>query len=156
MLQDFVRESLAHCKTVTDLFSGCGTFTFPLAEKMRVHAVELEEPMLKALTAGVKTTSGLKPVTTEKRNLFKRPLSPAELNAFDGICLDPPRAGALEQVKMLAQSKVSRIAYVSCDADSFARDARILIDGGFRLGPVMPVDQFLWSSHIELTGAFTR
>lgn len=155
-LQDFVRESLSRCKTVADLFCGCGTFTFPLAEKARVQAVELEEPMLKALLAGAKATSGLKPITTEKRNLFKRPLSAAELNPFDGVCLDPPRAGALEQAKMLAQSKVSRVAYISCDADSFARDARILIDGGFRLGPVTPVDQFLWSTHIELTGAFTR
>ncbi len=156
VLQDFVRESLSRCKAVADLFCGCGTFSFPLAEKARVHAVELEDPMLKALVAGAKNASGLKPITTEKRNLFKRPLSIAELNPFDGVCLDPPRAGALEQAKMLAQSKVSRVAYVSCDADSFARDARVLIDGGFRLGLVTPVDQFLWSTHIELTGTFTR
>jgi 23S rRNA (uracil1939-C5)-methyltransferase len=156
VLQDFVCEALARCKTVADLFCGCGTFSFPLAEHSRVHAVELEEPMLKALAAAAKATSGLKPIATEKRNLFKRPLSPAELNAFDGVCLDPPRAGALDQVKMLAQSKIARIAYVSCDADSFARDARLLCDAGFRLGGVVPVDQFLWSSHVELTGAFMR
>ncbi len=156
LLQNFVRETLSRCKAVADLFCGCGTFTFPLAEKARVLAVELEEPMLKAVIAGAKTASGLKPIATEKRNLFKRPLSAVELNAFDGVCLDPPRGGALEQVKMLAQSKVARIAYVSCDADSFARDARLLIEGAYRLGPVTPVDQFLWSTHVELTGAFTR
>lgn len=156
VLQDFVRETLSRCKAVADLFCGCGTFTFPLAERARVHAVELEEPMLKALAAGIKSASGLKPITTEKRNLFKRPLTPIEINAFDGVCLDPPRAGALEQAKTLAQSKVPRLAYVSCDADSFARDARVLIDGGFRLERVVPVDQFLWSRHIELAGAFVR
>ncbi len=92
----------------------------------------------------MRATPGLKPVTTEKRNLFKRPLTESELNGLDGVCLDPPRIGALEQSKMLAMSKVVRIAYVSCDADSFARDARVLTGGGFRLKRVVPVDQFLW------------
>jgi 23S rRNA (uracil1939-C5)-methyltransferase len=155
-LQAFVRDTLSGAKYVADLFCGCGTFTFPLAEKSRVHAVELEPAMLEALAAAVKSTPGLKPVTTEKRNLFKRPLSEFELNRFDGVCLDPPRAGALEQAKLLAKSKLSRIAYVSCDAESFARDARVLVDAGFRLKRVVPVDQFLWSSHVELAGAFVR
>jgi 23S rRNA (uracil1939-C5)-methyltransferase len=156
ILQNFVCESLARAKSVADLFCGCGTFTFPLAERARVHAVELDEPMLKALAAAVKTVSGLKPVTTEKRNLFKRPLAAIAVKAFDAVCLDPPRAGALEQVKVLAQSKLSRIAYVSCDAETFARDARVLVEAGFRLRHVVPVDQFLWSAHIELAGAFVR
>lgn len=156
VLQDFVRETLARAKSAADLFCGCGTFTFPLAERAKVHAVELDEPMLKALAAAAKTVSGLKPVTTEKRNLFKRPLTAIELNAYDAVCLDPPRAGALEQVKMLALSRLSRIAYVSCDAETFARDARVLIDGGFRLNHIVPVDQFLWSAHIEVTGVFVR
>ena len=156
VLQTFVGETLARCKQVADLFCGCGTLSFPLAERAKVHAVELEAPMLQALAAAVKATSGLKPVTVEARNLFKRPLNESELNGFDGVCLDPPRAGALEQAKMLAKAKVGRIAYVSCDAETFARDARVLIDGGFVLRRVVPVDQFLWSSHIELAGAFVR
>lgn len=156
VLQEFVREHLGRAKSVADLFSGCGTFTFPLAERAKVQAVELEEPMLQALAAAAKTASGLKPVTTMKRNLFKRPLTSIELNAFDAVVIDPPRAGALEQVKALALSRLSRIAYVSCDADTFARDARILTGAGFRLPHVVPVDQFLWSAHIELMGAFVR
>ncbi len=156
VLQDFVAETLQGAKRVADLFCGCGTFTFPLAEKARVHAVELEAPMLAALSTAAKTTAGLKPITWDKRNLFKRPLGAFELKDFDGVCLDPPRAGALEQAKVLAASKIERIAYISCDADTFARDARILLDGGYRLSQVVPVDQFLWSSHIELAGAFTR
>lgn len=155
-LQAFVTASLKRAKKVADLFCGCGTFTFPLAETARVHGVELEAIMLEALAAAVKTTPGLKPITTEKRNLFKRPLSEFELNAYDGVAIDPPRAGAIEQAKMLAKSKVARIAYVSCDADSFARDARVLIDGGYRLAKLVPVDQFLWSTHIELAAAFVR
>jgi 23S rRNA (uracil1939-C5)-methyltransferase len=155
-LQDFVRQTLSGTKRVADLFSGCGTFSFPLAENARVHAVEIDAAMLEALAAAVKTTPGLKPVTTEKRNLFRRPLTEMELNAFDAVSLDPPRAGALEQAKTLARSKLARIAYVSCDADSFARDARLLIDGGFTLQRVVPVDQFLWSNHIELAGEFAR
>ena len=156
VLQDFVLETLAGAKKVADLFCGCGTFTFPLAEKARVHAVEWDAPMLEALAAAVKNTPGLKPVTVEKRNLFKRPLTLLELNGYDGLCLDPPRAGALEQARILAASKIVRIAYISCDATTFARDARVLIDGGYRLTRVVPVDQFLWSSHIELMGAFVK
>lgn len=156
VLQDFVVGTLRRAKTVADLFCGCGTFSFPLAEKARVHAVELEAPMLEALVGAAKTTPGLKPITTEKRNLFKRPLTALELNAYEGVCLDPPRAGALEQAKMLAKSKIARIAYVSCDAETFARDARILIDGGYVLKRLLPVDQFLWSSHIELAAEFVR
>jgi 23S rRNA (uracil1939-C5)-methyltransferase len=156
VLQSFVSKSLDGAKRVADMFSGCGTFTFPLAETSRVHAVELEPAMLAAIAAAAKSTPGLKPITTEKRNLFKRPLSPNELDTYDGLCLDPPRAGALEQVTALAHSRVSRVAYVSCDAGTFARDARVMIDGGYRLHRAVPVDQFLWSSHIELAGLFER
>lgn len=151
-----VCEALAGASKIADLFCGCGTFTFPLAQKARVHAVELESAMVETLAAAAKKVSGLKPITAEKRNLFKRPLTGFELNGYDGLCLDPPRAGALEQAKHLATSKIGRIAYVSCDAVTFARDAKVLIDGGYRLGSVTPVDQFLWSSHIELFGCFTR
>lgn len=155
-LQGFVREALAGAKRVADLFCGCGTFSFPLAETAQVHAVEIDGAMLAAMAAAAKKTSGLRPVTVEKRNLFKRPLTETELNGYDAICLDPPRAGALEQAGMLAKSRVPRVAYVSCDAETFARDARVMIGGGFRLVRVVPVDQFLWSNQIELAAAFAR
>ncbi|HXL99559.1 MAG TPA: hypothetical protein VN932_06480 [Rhizomicrobium sp.] len=151
-----VREAVGRAKAVADLFSGCGTFSLPLAERARVHAVERDGAMLEALAAAARMTPGLKPVTTEKRDLFKHPLSPAELARFDAVVLDPPRAGAAAQIAQLAQSKVGRIAYVSCDPVSFARDARVLSEGGYAMGPVLPVDQFLWSSHIELVAAFAR
>jgi 23S rRNA (uracil1939-C5)-methyltransferase len=151
-----VREAVIGAKTIADLFSGCGTFSLPLAQQARVHAVEREAAMLAELAAAARATSGLKPVTTEKRDLFKLPLTAAELNRYDAVTLDPPRAGAQAQTSELARSKVPRIAYVSCDAESFARDAAILIGSGYRLGRVIPVDQFLWSSHIELVGSFGR
>ncbi|MDE2267221.1 MAG: class I SAM-dependent RNA methyltransferase [Alphaproteobacteria bacterium] len=156
VLQAFVRDALSGAKRVADLFAGCGTFALPLAETARVHAVELDGPMLEALAAAARAMSGLKPITVERRNLFQRPLGESELVQFDAVVLDPPRAGALAQTQALARSKVKRIAYVSCDADSFARDARVMFDGGLRLVSVVPVDQFLWSSHIELVASFER
>jgi 23S rRNA (uracil1939-C5)-methyltransferase len=155
-LQTLVLEAVGKAKTVADLFSGCGTFSLPLAERARVHAVEREQGMLDALAAAARATSGLKPVTTEKRDLFKLPVTARELNRFDAVTLDPPRAGAEAQARELAASTVSRLAYVSCDAASFARDAAILANGGYRIGTVTPVDQFLWSSHIELVAVFSR
>ena len=151
-----VREALKNAKAIADFFAGCGTFALPLAEQARVHAVEQDKTALAALAEAARNTQGLKPVTTEARDLFKLPLSGDELKPFDAALLDPPRAGAQAQVNALAASKIRRIAYVSCNADSFARDARILADNGYRVGTVTPVDQFLWSSHIELVCAFTR
>ena len=118
--------------------------------------MEQDAPALAALAAAAKTAKGLKPVTTEVRDLFKLPLTPLELKPFDGVALDPPRAGAEAQARILAKSAVATIAYVSCDAASFARDAAILVAGGYRIGPVTPIDQFLWSSHIELVAGFIR
>ncbi len=143
-------------KTVADLFSGCGTFALALAQTARVHAVEREQVMLDALAGAARGTPGLKPVTVARRDLFKLPLTVPELNGFEAVVLDPPRAGAEGQARRLAQSRVPRLAYVSCDALSFARDAAILIEGGYRIGRVTPVDQFLWSSHIELVARFER
>jgi 23S rRNA (uracil1939-C5)-methyltransferase len=143
-------------KTVADLFAGMGTFALPLARRAKVHAVEQESEALAVLADAARKAKGLKPVTTERRDLFKIPLTPLELNRFDAIVLDPPRAGAEAQAKMLAASKVKRVIYVSCDAGSFARDAAILVKAGFRAGPVTPVDQFLYSDHIELVGSFAR
>jgi 23S rRNA (uracil1939-C5)-methyltransferase len=112
--------------------------------------------MLAALATAAKATQGLKPLTIEKRDLFKRPLAGAELAKFDAVVLDPPRAGAIAQAMALAASTVGRVVYVSCNAVSFARDARVLVDGGFCMGAIVPVDQFLWSSHIELVTTFER
>jgi len=151
-----VLDATKGAKSIADLFSGCGTFSLPLAGRARVHAVEKDETMLAALMSAAKATSGLKPVTTAKRDLFKVPLNSVELGKFDAVTLDPPRAGAQSQAVQLAKSKIARIVYVSCDAQTFARDARILVDGGFKLGPVTPVDQFLWSEHIELVAALAR
>ena len=154
-LQKAVLKIAGKAKAVADLFSGVGTFALPLAHKGRVHAVEQDKAALQALAQAAKAPS-LKPVSTELRDLFKLPLTPAELNGYDAVVLDPPRAGAQAQVSALAKSQVPVIAYVSCDAASFARDAAILVKGGYRPGPVTPIDQFLWSSHIELVGGFHR
>jgi 23S rRNA (uracil1939-C5)-methyltransferase len=155
-LQAHVLALMAKAKTVLDLFSGLGTFALPLAAQARVYAVEAEKSMLGALAAAARNAKGIKPLATETRDLFKRPLTPLELSAFDAVVLDPPRAGAEAQAKALAASKVRRVAYVSCDAASFARDAAILAAGGFIPGMVTPVDQFLFSSHIELVAGFSR
>jgi 23S rRNA (uracil1939-C5)-methyltransferase len=156
LLQQKVLALTGKAKTALDLFAGLGTFTLPLAAKMKVHAVEQDRAMLNAMIAAAKASPGLKPVTSEVRDLFRVPLSPPELGRFDAVVLDPPRAGAEAQSRALAASKVRQIVYVSCNADSFARDAAILAAGSFSPGPVTPVDQFLWSSHIELVASFTR
>jgi 23S rRNA (uracil1939-C5)-methyltransferase len=155
-LQGRAVAALAGAKSVVDLFAGLGTFAFALAQKARVHAVEQDAPALAALAAAVRATSGLKPMTTEKRDLFKRPLTAAELNRHDAVLLDPPRAGAAAQMREIAASRLERLVYISCDARSFARDARTLVDAGFVPAAVTPIDQFLWSSHIELVGTFSR
>jgi 23S rRNA (uracil1939-C5)-methyltransferase len=154
-LQARVMDTAGKAKLVADLFAGVGTFALPLARKAKVHAVEQDQAALAALAEASKS-SGLKPITTEVRDLFKLPLTPVELNGYDAVVLDPPRAGAEAQAKALARSKVPIVAYVSCDASTFARDAALLVKGGYRAGPVTPIDQFLWSSHIELVGSFVR
>jgi 23S rRNA (uracil1939-C5)-methyltransferase len=156
ILQEHVRELIGNAKSVADLFAGLGTFTFIIAERARVHAAEKDKNALAALADAARTAQGLKPITTEIRDLFKVPLSGNELADFDAVVLDPPRAGALAQARALAESKVKRIAYISCSADTFARDARALVNGGYKMGAVLPVDQFLWSPHIELAAAFQR
>ncbi|QDL92092.1 class I SAM-dependent RNA methyltransferase [Paroceanicella profunda] len=142
--------------TVADLFSGCGTFSLPLAGAAEVHAVEGEAGLLAALDAGWRRATGLRRLTTERRDLFRRPLGAPELARFGGVVIDPPRAGAKAQCEELAASRVPAIAAVSCNPASFARDARTLVDGGYRLGAVTVVDQFRWTGHVELVAAFTR
>lgn len=155
-LQEKVLDIVAGARHVADLFAGAGTFALPLARRARVHAVEQDGEALKALAEAARATSGLKPVTTEQRDLFQRPLTAGELKPFDAVVLDPPRAGAQSQIRALAASAVNRIAYVSCDAASFARDAVLLAAAGFMPGVVTPIDQFLFSLHIELVAGFTR
>ncbi len=155
-LQARVAELTKGAKAIVDLFAGLGTFSLTLARRAKVHAVEQDSDALAALTNAARKAPGLKPVTTEKRDLFKIPLTVLELNRFDAAVLDPPRAGAEAQVKLLAGSKIPRLAYVSCDPSSFARDAAILVKAGFRMGDVIPVDQFLYSDHVELVAGFTK
>lgn len=155
-LAGLVMAALPKGKRVADLFAGCGPFSFRLAERMQVLAIESEKAAMLALAKGAGATQGLKPIATETRDLFRRPLLEHELNGFDVVVLDPPRAGAEAQVKRLAVSKVKDVIYVSCDAGSFARDAATLIAGGYALEGVTPVDQFRYSAHVELVGVFRR
>jgi 23S rRNA (uracil1939-C5)-methyltransferase len=143
-------------RRVADLFAGVGTFTLPLSERMEVHAVEGEAAMVAALEKGWRGAEGLKRVSTEARDLFRRPLEPDELRGFDGVVIDPPRAGAEAQTAVLAESRVPVIAAVSCNPVTFARDARVLVAGGYHLDWVQVVDQFRWSSHVELVARFSR
>jgi 23S rRNA (uracil1939-C5)-methyltransferase len=156
LLQDHVVKLAKGSKHILDLFAGLGTFTFAVAPAAKVHAVEQDRPALDALTAAARKAQGLKPITTERRDLFKQPLTQAELKSFDLAVLDPPREGAEAQIREIAVSRLARVAYVSCDASSFARDAAILIKAGFKPGPVTPIDQFRYSGHIELVAGFVR
>ncbi|MCQ8780706.1 class I SAM-dependent RNA methyltransferase [Mangrovibrevibacter kandeliae] len=151
-----VTDHLAGCKSVADLFCGIGTFALRLARHSAVHAVESEAPALAALDQAVRGARGLKPVTSERRDLFRRPLTAKELARFEGLVFDPPRAGAEAQAGELARSHLRKIAAVSCNPVTLARDARLLLDGGFRLVRVVPVDQFLWSYHTEVVALFER
>jgi 23S rRNA (uracil1939-C5)-methyltransferase len=151
-----VMEALQGAQVVADLFSGCGTFALPLAAEASVHAVEAEAAALSALDAAARAAPGLRAVTTERRDLFRRPLLAAELRRFDGAVFDPPRAGAAAQAGALADAPLRRLCAVSCNPATFARDARLLVDGGWQLDWVQPVDQFRWSPHVELAAAFSR
>ena len=148
-MADIVGKHLSRAKKVTDLFAGCGSFALRLAAKSEVHAVEGDAAALAALDRGFRFASGLKRVTAERRDLFRRPLTFKELNAFDGLVFDPPRAGAEDQSKQIARSDVPLVVAVSCNPVTLARDLRILLDGGYTLKSVTPIDQFLWSSHVE-------
>jgi 23S rRNA (uracil1939-C5)-methyltransferase len=144
-----VCRHLAKSKRVADLFAGAGAFTFRLAENSAVHAVENDAAAVAALDQGWRHVQGLKAVSAEKRDLFRRPLTAQELKTFDGVVFDPPRAGAEAQCVQLAKSTVRRVAAVSCNPLTLARDLKLLMDGGFKLLSVTPFDQFLWSPHVE-------
>lgn len=155
-LRDAVLEGVAGCKRVADLFAGCGTFSFPLARQAKVMAVEGSKPAIEALAAAARRALLSDRIDSAQRDLDDAPLMPEELKQFDAAVFDPPRAGAKEQAIQLAKSAVARVVGVSCNPASFARDARILIDGGFRLTGLTVVDQFIWSPHLEVVGRFER
>jgi 23S rRNA (uracil1939-C5)-methyltransferase len=150
VLAGLVKSGVGRAKRVADLFAGIGTFTFALAGSAEVDAFEQDEAAIAALTGAARTTPKLKPVRTFSRDLFRAPLSARELARYDAVVLDPPRAGARAQAEALAASKVPKVVMVSCNPGTCARDLRILVDGGYRITRVVPVDQFLFSPHIEL------
>jgi 23S rRNA (uracil1939-C5)-methyltransferase len=143
-------------KRVADLFSGLGTFALPLARRVQVTAYDSDKRAIAALGAATRKATGLKPVTATVRDLFREPLSARELDQFDAVVLDPPRAGAAAQSERLAKSKVPVVIAVSCAPATLARDARTLIEGGYAMGPVTPIDQFLFTPHVEAVAVFSR
>jgi 23S rRNA (uracil1939-C5)-methyltransferase len=143
-------------KLIADLFCGVGPFALRLAERARITAADSDGGAIDALKKAQGTASGLKPIDAQARDLFRRPLTAKELSAFDAVVFDPPRQGAQAQARELAATKVPAVVAVSCNPATFARDARILIDGGYRLTRVTPVDQFRYSAHVELAGVFER
>lgn len=149
-----MREAVGDARLVADLFAGLGTFTLALGEEQKVYAAEGARDAIGALKLAANHST--RQIFCEHRDLFRRPLSAEELNRFDAVILDPPRAGAREQVLQLAQSDVAKICYISCNPASFARDAKQLCDAGYRLRQVWPIGQFLWSTHVEIVSSFSR
>jgi 23S rRNA (uracil1939-C5)-methyltransferase len=147
---------VGRAKNVADLFCGIGPFTLRLAETARVTAADNDGPALEALQRGAASARGLKPIMASARDLFRNPFTAAELKDYDAVVFDPPRQGAEAQARELARSKVPVIVGVSCDATTFARDARALVDGGYRLVTATPVDQFRYSFHVEIVAKFAR
>ena len=156
VLASLVIDGVSKAKSVADLFCGVGVFALRLAERARVFAADADKGAIAALAHAARNTQGLKPVTAVARDLFRNPLAPAELAGYDAVVFDPPRQGAEAQSRELARSEVRTIVAVSCEPRTFARDAAILIAGGYRLGAVTPVDQFAWSGHVEVVGVFER
>ena len=153
------RLVLAYCANgdrAADLFAGVGPFALRLAERIRVHAIDHDEQALAALDRAASATSGLKPVTVERRDLFRRPLTGPELKPYDVVVFDPPRQGAERQSRELALSGVARIIAVSCNPATFARDASALVNAGYRLIDVTPVDQFRYAAHVEIVALFEK
>ena len=156
VLREVVIEIVGGAKRVVDLFAGCGTFALPISKWARVHAVEGDRAMTSALDQGWRMGKDLRHVTHETRDLFRNPLLPDELARFDAAVIDPPRAGAEAQIAQLAKAEIPVIAHVSCNPLTFARDSKRLQDAGYALTRLEIVDQFRWSTHVELVGAFTH
>lgn len=156
VLAGLVNDHLGKAKKVADLFSGLGPFALRVAERAQIFAADSNAAAIAACDTALQATPGLKRIGTEVRDLFRDPYVTEELKKFDAVILDPPRAGAEAQCRELARSSVKTIISVSCDPRTFARDARILVDGGYKMGPVTPVDQFRYAAHVELVAAFRR
>jgi 23S rRNA (uracil1939-C5)-methyltransferase len=155
-LRTAVLETVGDADHVMDLFAGAGTFSLPLARKAEVWALEGVPEMIKAMDHGWRHAKGLKKLRGEVRDLFRNPVMAADMAKMDAVVLDPPRAGAQAQVAEIAASKVPVLAYVSCNPVTFARDAAVLVKSGYRLENVLVVDQFRWSTHVELAAAFRK
>ena len=155
-LTEAVTEAVGDAKHIIDLFAGCGTFSLPLAGRANVLAVEGEQSLLTALDAGWRLGKGLRTVSTLKRDLFRNPMLPEDRKKFDAVVIDPPRAGAKNQCEALTDTNIPRIAFVSCNPVTFARDAKIVVKSGYAIDWVQVVDQFRWSSHVELVASFTK
>ncbi len=155
-LTSFVINHTKDAKRIADLFSGCGTFALPLAGGAAVNAFDSDAPAIAALDAASRSAGLRFPLRAERRNLFERPLSAEELKPYEAVVFDPPRAGARAQAETLAHSSVPVVVGVSCNPASFARDASILRAGGYSLSQLLPVDQFVFSAHVELAGLFTK
>ena len=155
-LTTLVMNSLGKAKSVADLFCGIGPFALRIAEHAKVTAVDSDKPAIASLSQAVRLNTGIKPLKTEARDLMREPLVPNELKEFDAVIFDPPRAGAEAQAKQLAKSTVKTVVAVSCDPASFARDAEILLSGGYKIKSLTAVDQFKWTSHVETVGLFGK
>jgi 23S rRNA (uracil1939-C5)-methyltransferase len=155
-LARLVLDNVGKAKSIADLFCGIGAFALRLAGRAKVEAYDSDRAAMAALAAAAKSAPGLKPVTASVRDLFREPLVPNEMKHLDAVVFDPPRAGAEAQARQLARSKVKTVVAVSCDAGTFARDAEILVSGGYALKRLTAVDQFKWSSHVEIVALFAR
>ena len=156
ILAKLVEEIVGSAKTIADLFCGAGPFALRLAERARIAAFDLDAASIAALKQAANNTSGQKPIAAEARDLFRRPLVPQELKSFAAVVFDPPRQGAEAQARELAKSRVPLVVAVSCNVATFVRDVRILVDGGYRLKSVTPVDQFRHSPHVEIVARLER
>lgn len=155
-MQALVVAGVGSARHVADLFSGLGTFTLPLARRAEVHAVDGDPALLETLARASRTSTGRRPIGVERRDLFAFPLAPDELARFDAVVFDPPRAGALAQAEALARSRVGSVVAVSCNPATLARDLAVLRDGGYTVARVTPIDQFVFSAHIEVVAMLKR
>ncbi len=155
-LARMVVDAIGGASHIADLFSGVGPFALRLARTASVHAVDGDKVAIAALDAAVRHTQGLKPLTTEVRDLVRNPIHVTDLAPYDALVFDPPRTGAEAQAREIANSNIQTVVAVSCDPASFTRDAAILVDGGYRLQNISPVDQFRYTAHVELVAVFNR
>jgi len=155
-LSALVIAGIGKAKSVADLFCGIGPFALRIANQASVHAIDMDKPAIAGLAQAVRRTTNIKPLKTEVRDLMREPVVASELKAFDAVVFDPPRAGAEAQARQLAKSTVKTVVAVTCDPASFARDAEILLAGGYKLKSATAVDQFKYTSHVEVVAVFVR